>query len=437
MVLALLLALLQADAKAAPSLAEPVAAVLARAEEARPDEVASFARELSGLGDVKHVLFEALGRGRVPRAGDDDDPRLNEVQSAVVLEAVRGLGRPALQALVADVLARPVSAERVRAALRVQGLFAAASDLRVIERLLSSARELGASGEVEPALEEALGALLARDERTVALLGGLWAGLDEGHASAVVRAIERTRTHASLRCAADLLGRRPALDASVLLAVGNLAELAASGEAELLAEEIQRYLTSRDTREAQAAVAALARLRLARTVPYLIELLVVEDKVLARAALGALRAIGGVSFPAAPNAWRSWYGTEETWWQARAPDLLAALEPGEEEPLGLAELMPVLRELSEHALHRDAISVQVADTLAHPDPAVRVYVCQVLQRLGSRAPLSALLLLLGDKAYAVRQAAHAALGAIVRADLPPDPRAWTHHLALQGIVVSE
>ena len=328
-VLVLVLALQAAPPapSSATVVARQVARVLLRQEEPDPGAIAAGAAEIARLGDVSGALFDALGTHSVRADGgehDGEDVRLSRGQMAVLLAAVELLAPAKRAGFVAEVQRAPARAERVTAALRVLGV-AHPPDARAMLALAQAAEAHGLESGFEDALEDALPLALARGAASLETVANAWRELGPLAASTTVRVLERQRTAEALACLRALLGRRPEYDACLLVAIGNALEPLPLGEVESLAGELECYLRRGDSSQAQAAATALGRLGHPGSVPCLIERLESEDLALARAALGALRTIGGAALPDSVGLWRGWYAREESWRQERAPELIEAL----------------------------------------------------------------------------------------------------------------
>jgi len=396
--------LVQQQPPPAPDPASEVARILVRESEPDVDHFSAAAAELAQVSGAFEPLLAALGSARAP---DAEATTLGERQLALVLRALEGLGAARLAAFVAEEAREWHSVERSLAALRLLGARGRAGDVPALLTVGHRAEEHGAFGELEPVFEDALQAVLLRAPEAHGRLRERFGSLGPEVAGAAVRASERTQSRQALACVRALLGVRRELNAVVLQALANLSACVAVEQRGPLAEAVVPYLGSAERAEVLAAASALAHLGQAHTIPDLIEILAHEDPACVRAALAALRSIGGVSLPPSPQAWRSWYGREETWRQERAPQVLAALAhlDGKE---SVGELCAWLRELSEHSLHRDALVPRLTPLLRHPHARVRVLVCESLARLGSRAAIGPLVEALNDGSPDVVTAARAA-----------------------------
>lgn len=421
------------QAEVGTPLTRAIGEVLARA--ATPDHalVAPLARELVALGEIEELLLAILVEGRVPDG--DEGSGLSRIQERIVLEALRE-DRRLVSAFLEDVRQHPEPVERVAVALRLLGLTGRTSDLDDMRVLLQTVQPQDCA-RVEEAFEQGLLDWLARDREVFDALPTFCGELSPEHASVVVRALAKSDSPDAPRCLRKLLDHPDALQACVLQALATTADLVPREEALDLAEELLSHLDCGDALRAVAAANALGRLRVASSIPALIELLASDEPAVARASLAALRSISGTSLAASSDAWRRWYAAEETWWRERAPDLVRVLEGGARDEPGRARLAAALGELSEHTLYRDELAPIAAAGLECRDPGLRVLTCAALERLGSRAALPFLCALLEDANEAVAVHAHRVLRTLARVDLPRERERWEAYLRENGFALDD
>lgn len=397
------------------ALGARVTALLLGAEEADDAQLASDARQLAQLDAVTPLLLEVVGRARTPWP---DDTRLAPRQLELARQALELAGGERLVAFVRDVEREPGSPERIAAALRIVARRSSRDAILSLTSLVQAAEKSHCFEAVEGTFEESLGELLARDPARVRRLSEPFTELSAPAATVAVRVVGATGTRDAFDCLRGLIGYRAELEGPALLELGRLVHLVSPTEAFELSEEVVPFLRSRAVAEVQAAANLLGRLGSPESVPALIECLVAENAHTVRAALAALRSIGGVVLPASPELWRSWYGREEVWWQERAASLFGPPSAQDEE-LALAEISARLREVSEHRLHRHELVARLTPLLAHPRARVRVMACQCLARLGSRSAVVVLTPLLADPSSEVADAARAALAELEDRPLRP------------------
>jgi HEAT repeat protein len=150
-------------------------------------------------------------------------------------------------------------------------------------------------------------------------------------------------------------------------------------------------------------------------VPTLIERLEQEDAGLRDAALGALRRMTGLGFPATAELWRAWYAKELRWQERERPRLLAALQ--EPDP---GRVTAALREYGGRRIWRGSLSQDVTRVLERREAGLRRLACEVLAQLGSPSALPVLSKALQDADAAVAEAAWQAMRSLSGMDLPRD-----------------
>lgn len=432
-VLSLVLALFLAGRQDAPTGAMPAGAprfteLLAGEALLDPAEARAVRAELLALPGLDGLLLATLEDWTTPAGAETDGLRLDTPRREALLALVgeqRELFREERAALV-----RATRAGELRAGLRLEGALARASTVRSLYALALRAAELGLADEVVEALEEGLTQLLTREPKAAEALRSAWSELPPELAVGALRALASRPSASAAESVRAWLGRRSELDAAVLLTLAALHESVDPLRREPLAEEVQRLLSAPDPEVVQAAATALGRLGSAESVPWLVEALVHESPAVQRAALGALRAIGGVNLPGSTTAWRSWYAREETWFQEHAPALLDELVEAEASEEPVAATRALLRSLTEHRLHRDELAEHVRPLLEHERPRMRILACQALERLESRRTLPWLVAVLHDPEPSVVSAAHAALCTLAGVRLGTEPAAWNAHLGL-------
>lgn len=391
---------------------------------------ATLRAQLAAWPELPALLLATLEDWRLPaREPGEEGARLERPWREFLLGLVAELPAEAFR----DARAKGTQATRageLRAGLRLEGALTRGGSLRGLLALARRTSELGLDAEVEPAFEEAVALALARDPKGLDALRPAWEQLSSELAGAALRALLERPSAAGAECVRTWLGRRAELDAAVLLALGALHASVDEARRESLAGKVQSFLSSPEVEVVQAAATALGRLGTPDSVPWLIELFVHEDPAVQRAALGALRTLGGVNLPGSAVAWRSWYAREETWYQEESVRVLEELELALASEDPVAPTRAVLRTLSEHRLHRDELVEQVRPLLEHERPRLRILACQALERMGSRRALPWLVACLLDPEESVVSAAHAALCTLERVRLGNEPAVWCERLGL-------
>jgi len=386
--------------------------------------------ELAALPDLASLVLATLADWSTPGLDTESDGvRLDQPRRDALVALVRELPAETFRKARTE-LPRATLATELRAGLRLEGALARASTVRALYTLALRARELNLTAEVEEAFAEGLALLLAREPKTVDVLRGAWSELPPELATSVLRALTSSPSSAAVECVRAWLGRRPELDAAVLLTLASLHRVVDPHRREGLVVELQLQLGASDPAVTQAAATALGRLGTPDSVPWLVETLAHELPAVQRAALAALREIGGVNLPGSTIAWRSWYAREETWYQEQAPTLLEQLSVLEESAEPAVAARALLRSLTEHRLHRDELVEHLRPLLEHELPRMRILACQGLERLASRRALPWLVERLLDPEPSVVSAAHAALCVLEGVRLGNEPADWCARLGL-------
>jgi len=278
---------------------------------------------------------------------------------------------------------------------------------------------------VQDAAERAWFSLLSADrEATLLALRPRLASLDPLLSPALVGALARLESGATLPILERLEHASPALDALLLDAFGRIPRWDAAVQDGSLRALVRGRLFDAEAGTRRAAALALGRLEDGEAAPDLLRLLADErDARVRRAAFDALRSSGGARVTGSQlEPWTRWLAEEEAWFAEDAPDLVAAAVSGSP-----AEAAAALRQLSAHPLHRERLAPDLKPALERPEEAVVTAACGALARLRAGASVRPLCALIDDPRAPVREAAVAALRATTDGrfpELPAEQRAW-------------
>jgi HEAT repeat protein len=166
----------------------------------------------------------------------------------------------------------------------------------------------------------------------------------------------------------------------------------------------------------RAVFNALAVFDEGASLPTLVEALGAEEVALRDSALVALRRISGLSLPADAGRWSTFFRDESAWFDTQRPRQAAIIAEGRPVEVGQA-----VRSLVDHRLFRSQIASDLLPLLANSNPEMRLLAVDALKQLGSRQAVPQLIDALEDADARVRNAAHAALQAIVGGDASTEP----------------
>lgn len=403
-------------------LATRIAAALETVDET-PRSRREAADALAALGSpALPALLACLAEG-LPApgvGGSEAAPRpLDRTDRSIVLEALARAPRSELAACFRGLDPEPATRPLRVAALEVMAEVAQERDLELLLALAAVPADASPNDPLLLALTEAVSRLLARDSGGFAALQGLVPEAHPVQQAHLLRALARAGGERALGALAHLASFAPRLEGQILREIGLAAESALPPFPEDVLRTVRRLLLEEDPTRRRDAALALGALQDVESLPLLIEELEAEHAGLREAALWALRRITGLSFSGSPARWRSWHAQETRWWEAEQPRLVAELRAGD-----VPRAASAVRELALHRLYRHEIAAEVMHALEDPLPELRVLAASALGQLESRTAAPALLAALEDEDRAVRDAACAALRAILRDDLPCTGAAW-------------
>lgn len=368
------------------------------------------------------ILAGAAEPGDVAQRVDAVLERLarTERNAEAALDELDELGPAALPALRERAAAASETGER-RAVLRALERLGAGVDLPLA--LAVAGRE----PELAPELERTACALLSGDATATRHLGTAFLAAPADLAAALARAAGASRSRAALDALTELLGRRPELDALLLIQVGQLARAAHVPPGERVCSQVRSYLKQPDEQLVRSAALTLGDLGDDGSVADLIHLLRDERPVIRETSLWALRRATDLPLSGDAGRWDAWLQEEERWHAQRAPQVYAQLR--HRDP---AQVIGALHELGRRRFRCREIALQVHPVLAHAAPDARRQACRTLGRLGARDSVPALLPLLADRDAAVTEAALEALRELTDVELEPDPIAARQALREAG-----
>jgi hypothetical protein len=362
-----------------------------------PAAVGPLLRALSGSDALSVSLREATGRSldRLPATLAARHAGSGRLDSAERRELLVGLALLSARGTAADLptatrLAHPASSEG------------------------SPHRDLGR------AVEETVGAILARDDRALARVRAM---MGEAHPlvrERIVRAVGSARADGGgLAVLGDLLGRYPSLDLCLLCEIASVTAAVGGPYEWSLLHRVRTALDHSDPAVRRAAVSCLGRMEDHEAVSTLVELLDDESEGVRETAAWALERITRRRFGLQRERWSLWIEAEASWWRGEAAELLGMIEHGAD-----AEVIAALAEIAGHRLYRDELSSAVAACLDRAEGAVVRVACSTLQGLASPRAVEPLIGLLDHADAQVRASAHRALRGITGRGLPPDAAAW-------------
>ncbi len=270
------------------------------------------------------------------------------------------------------------------------------------------------------AVEDALGAILARDERA---LGRVRSALGEAHPlvrERLIRALGATRADVrGLELLGDLLGRYPDQQVTILSEIVSVTSIVRGPFEWSLLHRVRTGLDDPNSAIRRAAVNCLGRMEDHESVSMLVELLADESRGVRECAGWALERITRKAFGTDAERWRVWLVAESRWWRSEAPDLLGTLERGTD-----VQVIAALAKIAGRRLYRDELATAVVASLGRREGAVLQVACSTLQGLGSPCAIEALIDLLDHTDPGVEASAQRALTGITGRTLPPDSGAW-------------
>jgi hypothetical protein len=208
----------------------------------------------------------------------------------------------------------------------------------------------------------------------------------------------------------------------VLLVMSQIPLLGPSGDETVdgaLKGRLRKYLDENVPGPCRAAILALSALEDHDAIGTLIALLGCESAGLRETAHWALKRLTGLAMAPTPESWARWHQGELFWMVRHRPkefQRLRSSDPG--------EAADALRTILTHPLARRELATALPDLLRSRQPALRVLACRTLAELEASDAVGRLVWALEDPVPEVALAAHAALRALTKIDLPREPLAW-------------
>jgi len=413
----------EAPAPAARVWSEDERAVLAclrglRRKERPSDE--ELAVQLARAGErVLPLFLEVLVAREVPALEAGEPQVLSEVQEHALLLAVAQLEREPVLAHVGAVLLADGGLRQRHAALGCVGVVGRANDLLQLFELALAPEETALDERLARALRRSVTALLHHDPRAFEQLVTLRRITRPELLAVLVSAVGATKDPHGLAYLAEVAYWHEEL---VLDVMSQVPLLGASGDEVVDAAmkvRLRPYLDETRPGPCRAAVIALTALGDDDSIAGMIELFDSESSGLRQNAHWALKQLTGLNLSPAKEIWSRWHQGELYWLvreKNRAFQLLRERNP--------ATAADALRDILLHPLARKDLAAALPDLLKSPYPALRVLACNSLADLEARSAIGRLVWALEDAEPAVAQAAHSALRALTKLDLPREPLAW-------------
>lgn len=404
-----LLALLgaQIPCPAAEDARSRIEAVLARARLETAAESSTLAAELLALGPrVEHDLFDAFVR-EIETSGRVTGPRVQ-----TLLAAFDSLGATRWRPILFETFDAAPGLATVRATYAIVGRSGDGQDVPIALYAAKVDRESTLRAE----LVAAMSAILLRDAAAFGTVESVVSAVTEDLRSALVEAVERTKKPAAARLIARWIEKRPEMRRECLPYLSRLS-LSLDGPFPTDIVAPVRALVEAGYEETiHEAVLCAGRLGDSDAVPALIRCLKEGEYALREEALWALHEISGLKMNENPIPWADWFESETRWWANESRRAFAALTGGTK-----AEKMATLADVSHLCAWRDKLAAEIVIALDDLDEEIALRTATELERLRSKAAVPALLDAMAGDRPAVAAAAHRALVAITRRELPEDP----------------
>jgi hypothetical protein len=225
-----------------------------------------------------------------------------------------------------------------------------------------------------------------------------------------------------------LLGLAPEVDRVVLERLGlyaaDPAGLGGGGIHRDVVERVRACLDHEDWAVRQQALVTLGYLIDPDSIPAQVAMLEDEHRGVQRSALWALERATGQHLGRDRAAWSAWFDGQSDWMrgagQATGRRLLACSD---------AEAVAMIRELSQHALFRHAITDMLSPVLFRENPSVVRAVCATLAQLGSPRAIGHLIEGLEHARPECRAVIHASLVELTGRELPEQQAVWAAEFA--------
>lgn len=338
------------------------------------------------------------------------------------MHTLASLERPAVLTETQRMLGRGRTPEAREAAVRILGAVGRALDVPTLYELAHPIQTVPLEPRLESAFRAAVAALMRRDADVLLQLDRLWSYQSEALLPPLLEGLGDAGDSRCLELLDEILVRHERLLVPILSQVRRVGPSRSLDVNDRLAARLRMHLEP--SRPAcRPAVFALATLRDYDSVPALIELLDHESSGLASDAYFALRELTGLDLRADSDLWGAWYQSELDWIGEHAPRVLAKLRSPRH-----ADVAAAIGELARRRLFNDTWAVELAPLLTHSAASLRLLAVRALGALRSPYVYPELIEALLDPSNDVRDAAHRALRATTRIDLPPDAELWRQRL---------
>lgn len=371
----------------------------------KPIDEAAAARAIAGFGSAAVQPTLGIYLGLVPEPDTDVvvDERSIRARPRILLAALAAFPASALLEEIDRTLSVQDGVEPRLALARMLGRSNIRGALMRVVRIASELEPLQwESSFVQNPIEEALGSLLAGDERAASQLAVRVQSVEPALGAIFVRALVRASAAHTASRLTEALGRDPRLDVCVVGAIGEFSDRVSGTLPEAASARLMSLLESEDTLLVAAACRTLALLGERDCAVRLVDLLEHSEAPIRVAASSGLTTLTALSLGSNPAAWRARFESEAQWATERLPELALA-EPD------AATLTGVVAELRQHMLYRHRGAAILSRALSSKDPSIVLFACSVLPEFRSGVARSALRALEVDGDPAIRQAAQAAL----------------------------
>lgn len=386
----------------------------------RPSDT-DLAARLSLAGErVLPLFFQVLGARSVPALDATGAAQvLSEVQERAVLLALAQFERDPVLNYVGRALLGGGDVARRGAAIACIGAVGRANDLLQLFELAFPAEEKQPDERLSKILRRSVSAVLQRDPRAFEQLLSLRRVTRPELLAVLVEAVGAARDPRGLAYLAEIVYWNEGL---ILDVMSQVPLLGASGDESIDASmrvRMRAYLDEARPGPCRAAIPALVALSDTESIGSLIALLAAENTGLRENAHWGLKQLTGLTLAPTPEVWAKWHQGEQYWVVREKARTFQRLRDGD--PAVVAD---ALRDLVTHPLARKELTVALPDLLQNRFPQIRALACRSLGALGARDAVGKLVWALEDSDRNVSQAAHAALRALTRLDLPREPLAW-------------
>lgn len=354
---------------------------------------------------VPGLLYRILVDRRVPAWGEEKAQGLSVFQRDLILAGFEGMGRAFVMESLCGALAAAESRSSRQAAVEVLGAVGNAGDVDRLFELALTEEEEGPGREMEEAFRRAAGSILARDDEAFVGLSRNWRTKRGELLPALVMAVGQSGNPAGLGFLADVILWD---DELALPAIAQISRLGRGSDERLnheLSIRLRQFLDAERPEHCRASCLALAELEDMDAIPFLIDLLELEEAPgLAKNGLFALRKLTGLSLPLDARRWKHWYEGELDWMRSEKAREFRRLLSHE-----ASQAAKGLRAIEQHPLAKEELVVTLRAVLIDRDEDVRVLACQALAEHGDEYVIPWLVDALWDPYPEVQDAAWKAL----------------------------